>query len=201
MKFYNLEGKHKSGSFIITEKEGIGTMKTVFAFIVIMGFSGCGIFGSSTYAPLDVVSHVDLTKYAGKWYEIASLPVSQQKGCSCTTAEYIPIDTEVIKVINTCRKGSEGEISRAEGKAYIVPGSNNAKLRVQFFRPFRGDYWILDLDENYTYAVVGLPSRKYCWILSRTPEMKKELLDTLTEGLRLKGFEVGKMQRTVHNCQ
>ena len=176
-------------------------IKTAFPFITLISLSGCGIFGGTSYPPLDVVPHVDLTKYAGKWYEIASLPVSQQKGCSCTTAEYTPIDSEVIKVINTCRKGPEGEIARAKGKAFIVPGSNNAKLRVQFFWPFRGDYWILDLDKDYTYAVVGLPSRKYCWILSRTPQMKKELLDKLIEELRVKGFEVDKMQRTVHNCQ
>ncbi len=175
-------------------------IKTALPYIALLGFSGCGIFGSTTYPPLDVVSHVDLTKYAGKWYEIASLPVSQQKGCSCTTAEYIPIDSEVVRVINTCKKGSEGEIARAEGKAFVVPGSNNAKLRVQFFWPFRGDYWILDLDKDYTYAVVGLPSRKYCWILSRTPQMEKELLDKLIENLRLEGFDVDKMQRTVHNC-
>ncbi len=175
-------------------------IKTVLSVAALLGLSGCGIFGSTTYPPLEVVSYVDLSKYAGKWFEIASLPVSQQEGCSCTVAEYVPVDSEVIKVINTCKKGTEGEIARAEGKAFVVPGSNNAKLRVQFFWPFRGDYWILDLDENYTYAVVGLPSRKYCWILSRTPKMNGELLDKLIDDLRSKGFDVDKMQRTVHNC-
>lgn len=175
-------------------------IKETFSLVVLFGISGCGIFGSTTYPPLNVVPSVDLSRYAGKWYEIASLPVSQQKGCSCTTAEYIPVDSEVIKVINTCRKGSEGEIDRIEGKAFVVPGSNNAKLRVQFFWPFRGDYWILNLDKDYTYAVVGVPNRKYCWILSRTTQMKKELLDTLIEDLRSSGYDVDRMQRTVHDC-
>jgi apolipoprotein D and lipocalin family protein len=175
-------------------------LKFVFAVVVLLGISGCGIFGSSTYPPLAVVSSVDLSRYAGVWYEIASLPVSQQKGCSCTTAEYIPIDSETVKVVNTCRKGPENEIDRVEGKAFVVPGTHNAKLRVQFFWPFRGDYWILDLDKEYSYAVVGLPSRKYCWILSRTPNMEKELLERLTEELRSKGFDVDRMQKTVHNC-
>jgi len=174
--------------------------KRTFVLLSLLVLSGCGIFGSSTYAPLDVVSSVDLTRYAGVWYEIASLPVSQQEGCSCTTAEYVPIDSETVRVINACRKGPGNEIDRVEGKAFVVPGTNNAKLRVQFFWPFRGDYWILDLDRQYTYAVVGLPSRKYCWILSRTPEMKTELLEKLTADLRSKGFNVDRMQKTVHDC-
>jgi apolipoprotein D and lipocalin family protein len=184
----------------LVNMEGISMKRTIIPFPILLALSGCGIFGSSTYPPLDVVPSVDLNRYAGVWYEIASLPVSQQKGCSCTTAEYIPIDSETVKVVNTCRKGPENEISRAEGKAFVVAGTNNAKLRVQFFWPFRGDYWILDLDKEYSYAVVGLPSRKYCWILSRTPKMENELLEKLTENLRSKGFDVDRMQKTIHNC-
>ena len=100
---------------------------------------GCG---SSNYAPLDVVEKVDIQKYLGKWYEIALLPNSFEKGCNCTTAEYSIIDSETIRVINKCKKDStNGEIDQATGKAFVVEGSNNAKLRVQFFWPFRGDYW------------------------------------------------------------
>jgi apolipoprotein D and lipocalin family protein len=103
--------------------------------------------------PLETVKQVDLRRYAGKWYEIAAFPQRFQKGCTCTTAEYEMTDQGWIRVINTCHKDSpEGKLSVARGKAFIVPGSGNAKLRVQFFWPFRGDYWIIDLAEDYSYA-------------------------------------------------
>lgn len=152
----------------------------------------------ASYPPLDVVDHVDLDQYLGKWYEIASIPVSQQEGCSCTTAEYSVIEEGVLRVVNTCRK--EGERDQAEGKAFVVPNSGNAKLRVQFFWPFRGDYWIIDLESEYRYAVVGVPSRKYVWVLSRRPEMPEETLTMLLDRIAARGFDVGKIQRTVHNC-
>jgi len=170
---------------------------SVGAIVLSLLLAGCG----SSYPPLDVVPNVDLQRYAGKWYEIASLPVSQQKGCFCTTAEYSLDEDGVVRVINTCRKnGPNGEIDRVEGKAFLVPNSNNAKFRVQFFWPFRGDYWVLELDPEYRYAVVGVPSRKYVWILCREPRMDPALLDQLTEKIRVKGFDVKQMQRTSHTC-
>ena len=164
-----------------------------------MGFFGCG---SSNYAPLDVVDKVDVQRYIGKWYEIALLPNSFEKGCSCTTAEYSLIDSKTLRVTNSCRKGSSaGVIDRANGKAFVVEGSNNAKLRVQFFWPFRGDYWIIDLDkENYSYAVVGAPNRKYLWILSRTQKMDDLIFITLVESCRTKGFDVSKLEKTKQEC-
>lgn len=166
--------------------------------LVALSIPGCGLFGGGDYAPLDTVPSVDLARYTGKWYEIASLPVSQQEGCSCTMAEYSVMEDGVIRVVNSCRKS--GEKDQAEAKAFVVEGSGNAKLRVQFFWPFRGDYWILDLAEDYSYAVVGTPSRKYFWILSRTPTMAEDTLQTLVARLQLKGFDTSQMQRTVHDC-
>ncbi len=133
-------------------------MKYFSIFLSAIMISGCG---SSNYPPLDVVDYVDVQKYLGKWYEIARLPNSFQEGCFCTTAEYELIDEETIRVINRCREdGLNGDVDEASGKAFIVEGSNNAKLRVQFFWPFKGDYWILELDQdNYEYAMVGTPSR------------------------------------------
>ena len=165
-----------------------------------MGIFGCG---SSNYAPLDVVDKVDVQRYLGKWYEIALLPNSFEKGCSCTTAEYSLIDSNTIRVINSCRKDSvNGKVDQANGKAFVVEGSNNAKLRVQFFWPFRGDYWIIDLDkENYSYAVVGAPSRKYLWILSRSPKIDKELYNTLIEKCKAKGFDIIKLEKTKQECE
>ena len=178
-------------------------MKTTESFLAGACFllGGCGLFGGADNPPLDVVPRVDIGRYAGRWYEVASLPVSQQAGCSCTTAEYQLIDDETIRVINRCRKGGpDGKIDEATGKAFVVPGTNNAKLRVQFFWPFRGDYWVIDLDSTYTYAVVGVPNRKYFWILSRKPAMDEQLLTSLLGRLRDKGFDISRAQRTVHDC-
>ncbi|MBA4320042.1 MAG: hypothetical protein C0412_16700 [Flavobacterium sp.] len=158
---------------------------------------GCG---TANYAPLETVDKVDVQRYLGKWYEIANLPNSFQKGCNCTTAEYTLIDSETIRVINRCNKDSvNGEIDEAKGKAFVVENSGNAKLRVQFFWPFRGDYWILELDkEKYSYAVVGEPSRKYLWILAREPKMDETTYNMLVERCRQKGFDVTKLQKTKH---
>jgi apolipoprotein D and lipocalin family protein len=177
------------------------TPAQVFLMGACFSLCGCGLFGGVDNPPLEVVPHVDIGRYAGTWYEVSSLPVSQQEGCSCTTAEYQPIDKETIRVINRCRKGGpEGKFAEATGKAFVVPGTNNAKLRVQFFWPFRGDYWVIDLDSAYTYAVVGVPNRKYFWILSRKPAMDEQLLTSLLVRLRDRGFDTSRAQRTLHDC-
>jgi apolipoprotein D and lipocalin family protein len=171
---------------------------TLCAAILPLVSFGCGIFGSSDYPPLETVASVDVDRYCGLWYEIASLPVSQQKGCRCTTAEYSKIDATTIRVVNRCIK-DDGEDS-ATAKAFVVDGSGNAKLRVQFFWPFRGDYWIVELAPDYSYAVVGVPNRKYFWILSRTKTMDGTLLDQILGRLKANGFDVSRAQRTVHDC-
>jgi len=155
----------------------------------------------SDYAYLETVQSVDLNRYIGKWYEIASFPQSFQKGCNCTTAEYSLTDDNYIRVINSCRKDSpDGKLKTANGKAFIVDGSNNSKLKVQFFWPFKGDYWIIDLDNDYNYAVVGHPSRKYLWILSRTPQMDDVLYDSIVKRAEAKGFDISKLQITNQSC-
>lgn len=170
-----------------------------FLFFSSLIISGCSIFSSDNYPPLKTVDSVDVQKYIGKWYEIASLPFSRQEGCSCTTAEYEILETGVLKVTNSCMK--EGEPAQAVGKAFVVEGTNNAKLRVQFFWPFRGDYWVIDLADDYSYAVVGVPSRKYCWILSRTPSMSDETFAGIIERVKEKGFDVTKFNKTAQNCK
>ncbi len=152
-----------------------------------------------TAQTLATVNSVDLNRYAGKWYEIASFPQRFQKGCHCTTAEYILTDKNYVVVKNSCRLDSiTGKAITIQGKAFVKKKSGNAKLKVQFFWPFRGDYWIIDLAGNYSYAVVGHPNRKYLWILSRTNTMSDSLYNKITERLVLKGFDVTKLVRTKH---
>jgi apolipoprotein D and lipocalin family protein len=167
---------------------------------IVAGLLSVFIFSCSAqnYAPLHVVKNVDVNRYIGKWYEIARLPFKQQEGCSCTTAEYEIIDSLTLRVKNKCL--NDGEIDEANGKAFVVEGSNNAKLRVQFFWPFRGDYWIIFLDDNYQWAVVGTPSRKYLWILSRKPKMDENILRELILKIDSAGFDTGKLIFTEQNC-
>ena len=147
--------------------------------------------------PLQTVPTVDLKKYAGKWHEIASFPQYFQKGCHCTTAEYTVTDKGYVIVENRCNRGSvTGKQSYIKGKAFVVKNSGNAKLKVQFFWPFKGKYWIIDLADDYNYAVVSNPNRKYLWILSRTPNLNETVYQQITTRLKEKGFDMAKLQHT-----
>ena len=149
--------------------------------------------------PLQTVAAVDLEKYAGRWYEIASYPQSFQKGCYCTTADYTLHEDDYVVVENRCNKDSvTGELSYIKGKAFIEKGSGNSKLKVQFFWPFRGKYWIIDLADDYSYAVVSNPNQKYLWILSRTSAMDEIIYAQIVERLEAKGFDLNKLQKTKH---
>ncbi len=144
------------------------------------------------------VAHVDLQRYLGTWYEIASFPQRFQRGCTATTASYSLRADGDIEVVNRCRDGAiDGPERSARGRARVVDRASNAKLEVSFFRPFWGAYWIVDLGSEYEYAVVGHPSRDYLWILSRTPAMDPAVYDGIVARLRAQGYETGRLVRTV----
>ena len=143
------------------------------------------------YNTLEVVPHVELNRYLGKWYEIARLPARFQEGCTDVTATYALSEDGSISVLNECRKN--GKVKQAKGRAKVVDKNSGAKLKVTFFWPFFGDYWIIDLGKDYDYAVVGTPNRKYLWILSRTPQMDDKLFSQLIESVKSKGFDVNKL--------
>jgi apolipoprotein D and lipocalin family protein len=147
--------------------------------------------------PLQTVPHVDLNKYSGKWYEIAAYPQRFQKGCHCTTAEYTLSDKGYVIVENSCNRDSvNGKQSYIKGKAFVESNSGNAKLKVQFFWPFKGKYWIIDLAEDYSYAVVTHPNKKYLWILSRTSKMDDAVYQEIISRLKVKGFDLSKIKKT-----
>jgi len=145
---------------------------------------------------LEVVPRVELGKYLGKWYEIAHLPARFQKDCTDTTATYTLSEDGKISVLNECIRN--GKVKLAKGKAKVVDKNSGAKLKVTFFWPFYGDYWIIDLGKDYDYAVVGTPNRKYLWILSRTPKMDNKLFSQLLESVKSKGFDVNNLIITSH---
>jgi apolipoprotein D and lipocalin family protein len=134
---------------------------------------------------------VDLSQYVGRWYEIARYENGFEKGCEGVTADYTAREDGMIGILNTCRKGAvDGEVSTADGKAKIVEGSNNAKLKVSFFGPFYvGDYWVLDRAEDYSWSIVGEPSGRYLWILSRKPVLVEKQMSMLTAKVKAMGYD------------
>jgi apolipoprotein D and lipocalin family protein len=143
--------------------------------------------------PLRIVAHVDLSRYLGTWYEIARLPNRFQNGCLGSSAEYSLREDGDIAVLNSCRDAEDGSLRKARGHAWVVDPISNARLKVSFFWPFRGDYWIIDLDPDYRYAVVGTPSRKYLWLLSRTQTIDDELYAAIMQRSRQQGFDTKQM--------
>jgi apolipoprotein D and lipocalin family protein len=147
--------------------------------------------------PLSTVAKVELPKYLGTWYEIASFPQRFQKGCTGSTATYSLRPDGTIDVLNKCRLESlQGPEKIAHGRARVVDAQTQARLEVSFFRPFWGDYWVVDLAPDYTFAVVGHPSRDYLWILSRTPQMPPEVYDAILARLRASGYDLDRLSLT-----
>lgn len=154
--------------------------------------------GCATPLPLPTVPRVDLDRYLGTWYEIALIPNRFQAECvSDTRAEYVR-DGETIKVINRCRTAS-GEETSATGIARVVADSGNARLRVSFFRPFYGNYWVLALDPDYRWVLVGEPERKYGWILARTPTLDSAVIETLLDRAAALGYQRDAFRRSIQS--
>jgi apolipoprotein D and lipocalin family protein len=145
--------------------------------------------------PVTTVAAVDLGRYAGKWFEIASFPMFFQRNCvGDTTAEYGLKPEGAVSVRNRCR--TDSGFDEAEGTATVVEGSNNARLKVSFFWPFRADYWIIGLDPEYRWAVVGNPNRKYLWLLSRTPRLPQDLLGAALAAATRQGYDLAQLRYT-----
>jgi apolipoprotein D and lipocalin family protein len=146
--------------------------------------------------PLNTVPSVDLKRYAGKWYEIARYPNRFQRNCTGdVTANYTLRADGKVAILNSCRE-KEGKTNQAKGTAKVADRQSNAKLKVTFFWPFYGDYWIVDLAPDYSYAIVGEPKRDYLWILSRKPQMDANLYNLLLEKIRAAGYDPTRLVKT-----
>ena len=172
----------------------------ILILVCFLLFSSCATVPSRSEPPLQVVSRVDINKYLGRWYEIARYPNWFQKNCFAVTADYeLAEDGYSIKVINRCKdRQLNGEMREAEGIAHIVDQNTNAKLKVSFQWPFYGSYWIINIDENYEFAVVSEPKRQYLWILSRKPYMEESKYNKLIKSLANRNFDVSLIKVTQH---
>ncbi|MDD3325251.1 MAG: lipocalin family protein [Sulfurospirillaceae bacterium] len=167
--------------------------KILLSFICSFGFLGC----AKHYEPLSTVDKVDIKKYLGTWYEIARFDHSFERGCTNVSATYDLKDNGNINVFNQCTK-EDGTHKKATGIAYAVD-ITNTKLKVSFFRPFYGNYWVLMLDEEYTYALIGEPSREYLWILSRTKSIDEVTKNKILEKAKELKFDTNKFIWVKHN--
>lgn len=167
-------------------------LKVIIGFFMAFLLVGCG--AKDPY--LQTVKKVDMEKYKGTWYEIARFEHFFEKGCKNVTATYELKDNGKIKVINRCTDIGDGEKKEAIGEAYALDGTNT-KLKVSFFKPFYGDYWIIDLDDAYTYALVGSPNREYLWILSRTKTISEEVKNSILNKLPKHQFDKNKFIWTI----
>lgn len=157
--------------------------------------------GGAARRPLPTAEHVDLARYAGTWHEVARLPNPFQRTCVGATARYTLLADGGVAVVNTCRT-SRGRCRSIEGRAEAVPCSGNARLRVRFaglagLMPVsrEGNYWIIAVDDDYTWALVGTPDRRFLWILSREPALPPEIFGMLVDRARGLGFDVDRLVR------
>jgi apolipoprotein D and lipocalin family protein len=184
-------------------KRNLRSMLTVIGAVALLcALSACSAMQAGPVGNNAVpqpIKGVELDRYLGRWYEYGRYEAGFQKGCEAVTADYSLRDDGKIAVLNSCRKGGvAGKLSTAEGKAKIVDGAQNTKLKVSFFGPFYGDYWVLDRADDYSWAIVGEPSGRYLWMLTRTAkpdDATKVLLETRVKEL---GYDWALVRFTQH---
>ena len=151
---------------------------------------------------LKTVTEVDISKYAGKWYEIARLPNRFEKGMICVTANYSIREDGKIEVINQGHsEENPTEVKKAKGVAWVPDSTEPGRLKVSFFRPFYGRYYIIALDKDYKYALVGNPSREYLWILARTKSLDSSIYNELLNTAKQNGFAIEKLIKIDQSCE
>lgn len=178
--------------------------KPLFAALITVLLT-IGAFAQASAIKLQPVTvpSVDLKRYSGTWYEIARYPNKFQKDCAGNvTANYSLKDDGNIAVVNNCLK-KDGKPSSATGDAKIVDKATNAKLKVRFAPGFLsflpnvwGDYWVINLAPDYSYAVVSDPKRKYLWVLNRTPQMDVATYESVLRTVEQQGFMPNKLIKT-----
>ncbi|MFP4532155.1 MAG: lipocalin family protein [Desulfobacterales bacterium] len=170
-------------------------MHRIFLLTTLFFISGClGIPDG-----IEPVDEFEVNRYLGKWYEIARLDHSFERGLSRVSADYALRDDGGIRVVNRGFSEKKNQWKQAEGKAYFVQSPDAGYLKVSFFGPFYGSYVIFELDkEKYQYAYVSGPNRNYLWLLARTPEIAQKRIDRFIERSRELGFDVDNLIFVAH---
>jgi len=165
--------------------------------LIMLSITAC----KSEQKDLTTVKELDLTKYAGTWYEIARLPNSFEKDLECVTATYTVLPNGKVEVLNKGYTNADtSKLKSIKGVAWVPDNNYPARLKVRFFWPFSGKYWVIALDKDYNYALVGDPSRKYLWILSKSSTLDDSVYSTLVNIAKENGFDVEKLMMVNQNC-
>ncbi|MCX5789243.1 MAG: lipocalin family protein [Elusimicrobia bacterium] len=154
----------------------------------------CGACATHPVFDSQPMPQVDLSRYMGRWHEIVRYPHSFERGCRNVTADYALLPGGKVAVLNACEKGTPPKAKTASAKAWSIHPTNS-RLKVCFFWPFKGDYWIVGLDPEYRWAMVGSPRKDYFWILSRSPRLDPALEATLFEEARRLGYDPAGFER------
>jgi len=171
-------------------------MPMVLKAIIMAGF----LLGNPS-SDLPTVEEVDLNRYSGLWYEIARLPNSFERGLECVTATYTLKSSGKVEVLNKGFSAKKGKFKSSRGRAWVPDENEPGRLKVSFFWPFAGNYYIISLDTDYQYALVGDPSREYLWVLSRTKTLDEAIYAELLSTARTHGFSTEQLVRVQHNCK
>lgn len=182
-------------------KVGRGAAMGILLAVMLTGLSACATFAAGPVGNTRVPQPekpVELSQYLGRWYELYRYEAGFMKDCEAVSADYSLNPNGTIRVQNSCRKGSvTGRLKVATGKAKIVDGQSNAnKLKVSFFGPFYGDYWVLDRGEDYGWSIVGEPSGRYLWVLSRDPNPAPEQRAFLRGRVEALGYDWSLVRQT-----
>jgi apolipoprotein D and lipocalin family protein len=166
-----------------------------FAFVATLLLVACAPPARDAAVGMSVVQSLDLPRYMGRWYEIARIPNSFEKGCAGVTADYALQDDGTIRVVNSCHSGDvDGPLRQVEGQARVVaPG----KLKVGFVKwlPFaEGDYWLLDVAPDYSVAVVGAPKGNFGWILARSPAISPKAMQAAVAVMAANGYDTDRLE-------
>lgn len=165
-------------------------MKFTLIFFIAVLLTGCLGMPES----IKPVQDFDVNRYMGKWYEVARLDHSFERGLNRVTAEYVLQDDGSMRVVNRGYSQEKGEWKEAVGKALFVNTASEGYLKVSFFGPFYGSYVVFGLDkERYEYAFVAGPDLSYLWLLSRNPQLDQKVIDLFVETARQHGFDVNEL--------
>lgn len=178
------------------------TVRLSLVALAALGLTACAALTAGPVGNSAVPSPakpVDLQRYVGLWYEMARYENRFERDCEAVTATYRSMPDGMIEVVNRCRKGAvDGPETIARGRAKVVEGSQNAKLKVSFFGPFFGDYWVLDHADDYSWSIVGEPSGRYLWILTRAARPDAAIRERLQARVKALGYDATLIRQTTH---
>jgi apolipoprotein D and lipocalin family protein len=173
---------------------------TVIAVVAMVTLICLGNIEASTDNPaLHPVEHVELSRYAGLWYEIAHYANKIEENCQDSTVAFSIRTDGDIDILTSCRDKQNGALHHANGRGWVIDAANNARLKFSFFWPFRTEYLIIDQGKEYDYAVICTPDKKRIWIIARTQQISSELFESIVQRIEKQGFNRNGIILTQHS--